>query len=120
GTDGFRRFALERPHLYRLNFEQTLLAPPGVVPPWAASGRRARTSLHRWTARLAAHHSHIDADDTVIQFHALCQGLASTEINGVMGAMGASDLDRHWHESLTAYVTGLVVTARADTTFRRS
>lgn len=109
GIRGFRQFAVDRPHLYRLNFEQTLLAPQGVTPAWATQGRRARLALRHWTARLASAHPQIDPDEVVIEFHALCQGLASTEINGVMRAMGARvDPAHHWDRALRAYVAGLL------------
>lgn len=109
GIRGFRQFAIDRPHLYRLNFEQTLLAPEGVTPPWARQGRRARLALRHWTTRLASAHPQIDPDATVIEFHAICQGLASTEINGVMRAMGARvDPSLHWDRVLRAYLEGVV------------
>lgn len=108
GTEGFRLFAVDRPHLFRLNFEQPLELTRGQPPVWQEDARRARTSLHRWVQRVGDRHPGIDVDATVVQFHAICQGLASSEINGMMRAMGGRDTERQWREALTAYVHGLV------------
>lgn len=114
GIEGFRAFAVERPHLYRLNFEQPLETTRGETPIWSIDAQRARASLRHRVQRVADVHPQVDVDAVVVQFHAVCQGLAGSEINGMMRAMGGKDTMRLWRETLTSYVHGVVgVTASA-------
>ena len=109
GLEAFRAFALDTPHLYRLTFEQVVLAPPGGPPPWTEAGQRAQNALARWVARAldAAPRPSTDLAAATVHVHALSQGLASCEVNGVFRGMGVRDAERQWRESLTALVRGL-------------
>jgi hypothetical protein len=57
----------------------------------------------------------LDSDDdrraagVTAQFHAICQGLASCEINGVWRAMQVKDPERMWQETLAGYVGSLAI-----------
>jgi AcrR family transcriptional regulator len=105
GVDGFRAHALAHPHLFRLAFE------------WPAR-RTDTTDAHRDEAlaafdilvrrveraagrRLAAK----EARALALGFHALCQGLASGELGGLLHA-DLPDARRLWRETLATYVRG--------------
>lgn len=81
GVDGFRPFALGSPHLFRLSFERV---PPSFS--YDADVVTARIgSYHALAARIAgAADAGLLGDRSVeqvaFQFHSLCQGLASTEL----------------------------------------
>jgi AcrR family transcriptional regulator len=116
GITGFRAFATNSPHLYRLTFERVtrdLLADPEV----AATAFATYDALCSFVKRLD------DADGlggqsverTVFQFHSLCQGLATSELQRQRPPIGSSfwpmvddeDVDTGWRTALTAYVRGL-------------
>lgn len=112
GIAGFRRFALSRPELFRLTFERTtpdVIAAPGV--------RKAATKSYRtftsWIRRveIGPRSVHVVA----FQFHALCQGLATSELQAQPAPAGSNlwpmtpglGDDRIWRDALRAYVIGL-------------
>jgi AcrR family transcriptional regulator len=115
GLEGFRRFALERPHLFRLTFER---APAEIseVPSVVEAAMSAYGAL-------ASHIDRIRAIGQVAQstaeiafmFHALCVGLASNELAREPPPLGVAhwrhvpelDLDRVWRAALEALVSGL-------------
>lgn len=107
GLEGFRAFATERPHLYRLTFEHKLGRIEGR-PAWAESGFRSQSALRE---RVRALVPESNVENVTAQFHAICQGLASCEVNGVFQAMGVRDARAQWTDALAAYVQGLTTRA---------
>ena len=103
GLEGFRAFALEHPNLYRLTFEHEVGAAQGT-PAWSGEAGRSLRVLRRRVEPLVGEE---DVGDVTAQVHAICQGLASCEVNGVFRAMRAGEPERHWRAVLEAYVTGI-------------
>ena len=116
GLHGFRRFALERPHLFRLTFERVAATTTGT-PAAATAGRASYEAL---AARIrAAQRAGAISDRPEVEvafvFHVLCQGLASGELSREPPPVGASfwrhaqDIDGEhlWRTGLEALVAGL-------------
>lgn len=114
GIRGFRAFALARPHLFHLTFDQVSAAM--VEHP--ASGPPARSSylaLQRWIKPLRTSRG-LDISDAEIAFafHSLCVGLANSELARRPPPRGAGfwapvrDLDGEhlWRIALGALVRG--------------
>lgn len=116
GVRGFRRFARERPQLFRLTFERVppdIVASPDVGPAAIAS----YDALVRWVRR-AQDAKVIDGrpeGEIAFAFHALCQGLASGELAREPPPVGANfwrharhlDAEHIWRMSLEALVAGM-------------
>lgn len=116
GLRGFRPFAVERPHLFRLTFERV---PAGVVTDRevvraAVDGYRELAA----TIERAQEAGVIDGrpvEDVAVAFHALCQGLAGVELSrepppvgaGFWGPIHGRDAEPLWRGSLEALVAGL-------------
>jgi AcrR family transcriptional regulator len=105
GTDGFRRFAIEHPNLFRLTFERLV----ADFVPGDAERAAARVSIGRLRERVKRCQAAgllADRDPVAVawQFHAFCQGLASIELQGWLppGMDGAA----FWREALAAFVSG--------------
>ena len=116
GVLGFRRFAVERPHLFRLTFERTVpdfTGDPTVYPALRAS----YDALARWIVR--AQEAGVVAERPVPEvafiFHSTCQGLATNELlrrrppEGVGLWANTRDLDAvdMWEAAMHALVRGL-------------
>jgi AcrR family transcriptional regulator len=105
GIDGFRAQALAHPHLFRLAFEW-----PGRRSSTTDADRReaqaAFDTLLVRVKRVSAAASGADARRFAIGFHALCQGLASGELGGIL-ADNDQDPLKIWRDTLAAYARGL-------------
>lgn len=101
---GFRTFAVDHPHLFRLVFVSGLGIPFGAETYTAQSTslRRLgeRVERLRATGVLGGHR----VDDVMVMCDALCTGLANREVCGLIEPAQA---DRVWRDSLTALVAGL-------------
>jgi AcrR family transcriptional regulator len=105
GIDGFRAQALAHPHLFRLAFEW-----PGRRSSTTDADRReaqaAFDALLARVKRVSAAPGGAEARRFAIGFHALCQGLASGELGGILAANDQDPL-RIWRDTLAAYARGL-------------
>jgi AcrR family transcriptional regulator len=112
GIDGFRAQALAHPNLFRLAFEW-----PGRRTQTTKADRGEASAtfdllLHR-VARAAGNATPSgEARRLAIGYHALCQGLASGEISGLV-ATAAPDMRQVWRDALASYVRGFAA-ARSD------
>lgn len=127
GVDGFRRFALERPHLFRLTFERVhpgITSAPEVVPARQASLDALLPHIERLQGSMDRP-SPLATAELAFAFHALCQGLASNELLRLPPPVGAKfwrrlvtgDPEVVWRTALRALVRGLIdqaVPAPAD------
>src|SRR4051812_15061281 len=107
----FRRLAIERPALYSIGVQRDLPA----VPPWQAvcdASDAAFAVLVQRIARLEP--AGLLGDRTVIeatlQFHALCEGLATLERRGTRAPF---DAERIWRAGLAALIAGFPIAAPA-------
>jgi AcrR family transcriptional regulator len=104
GIDGFRAQALAHPHLFRLAFEW-----PGRGTKTTDADRREALATFDMLIRLieraaGGRRDAVDLRRLAVGFHALCQGLASGELAGLVGTY--VDMPKVWHDTLTAYVRG--------------
>ncbi len=116
GPHGFRVFALERPHLFRLAFEQIseeIYSQPEAYPALFASYRSLEARFARaLDAGLLAPRP---MAALVFMYHAFCCGLASNELSSLPPPIGANfwkvvdgiDFQALWQEALAAFVRGL-------------
>lgn len=104
GAVVFRRFTLGHPALFAIGFLHT-----GVLPDVARAFRRAQEDA---LARLAARIGRLAATgglggrpvaDAIVEFHALCEGLAALEIRGMLCT---DDGEGRWRAALGALVAG--------------
>ena len=106
GIDGFRRWALEHPNLFRLVFERIV---PGTHPgpEDQAVARQARDLLFARVRRCreAGLLAGRTVDRVAKQFHGLCEGLASLELR--TGIWEDADPLALWEDSLSALLEGL-------------
>lgn len=107
---GFRPFAIEHPDLFRL-----LFIWPGIDlgPDVGAAGKVAfgRLDARLESARLAGLLPDRPFSELRLEFHALCQGLASLELCGVIAGAPA---DRLWADSIDDLLTGWRARARTS------
>lgn len=103
--DGFRAWALAHPALYRLTFDRMMIG--------AATDRRVRdaaaTALqHLRTFFVRAAHAgalgNRDIDDAITQFHALCEGIVTVELRGMLAPHSAQRLA---HDAFEALLRGM-------------
>lgn len=106
GVQGFRRFALEHPNLFRLAFER-------LVPGLRRSEEDQAVALEALRELVRAVERCIDAGiivdraarDVAVGWHGACQGLASTELQGWLSRDG--DPVGLWEGTLEALLRGL-------------
>ncbi len=107
GADVFRRFVVEHPILFRIGFQRTL-----VTTELAGHFDAARVgALAALTARLERlgqagllrRHS---VNDARAHFHALCQGLADCELQGILAPKQAA---RVWRDALDTLIAGFAI-----------
>lgn len=120
GVNGFRVFAAERPHLFRLTFER-LTADTVQDPDVQGRARAAYRALVRWVARAQASRAIDDRPEAVVafQFHATCVGLATTVMSrrpppdgpGFWPLVEDMSDEQLWHGALAALVRGMAPTA---------
>ena len=115
GVHGFRRFATDKPHLFRLTFEQ-VTADIVRDPEVASSARDSYLALARWITR-ARDAGVIDGRpraEVAFAFHSCCVGLAVTALSrreppegpGFWSTIESSD-EQLWQSALTALVRGM-------------
>jgi len=102
----FRDWALAHPTLFRLVFampDTDLVTDSAVAPAGRAvlGQLRGKVELARATGLLADR----PAGEVAVEWHALCNGLASVELGGAL--MATAKAERIWRESLTAFLHGL-------------
>jgi AcrR family transcriptional regulator len=123
GTDGFRRFARERPHLFRLTFERV----PATLTSVPLVGASSRESYEALAARIERAQQHglvqrLPVIEIAFGFHALCQGLAGGELSrqpppvgaNFWGPAAAIDAEHLWRVALEAFVRGLAPPSDAE------
>ncbi len=116
GPHAFRRFALERPHMFRITFDQIseqIYSQPETYPALFASFRSLELRFAR--ALDAGLLSPRPMVELVFMYHSFCCGLASNELSSKPPPIGANfrklakdiDFARLWSSALMAFVTGL-------------
>lgn len=116
GMEGFRRFALERPHLFRLTFERVhpgITSAPAVVPARQSSLEALLPTAERFLATVPG--SSLDVTAFAFVFHSTCQGLASNELLRRPPPVGAEfwrrmaddDTEGLWRTALGALLRGI-------------
>jgi AcrR family transcriptional regulator len=105
----FRRFATTHPSLFVIGVQREL---PASVP-CEAIQEAANASLLLLKQRIArlADNGGLggrSVDDATLQFHALCEGLATIELRGM-----TDEGERMWREALEALIAGFAVTSPA-------
>ena len=100
----FRRLATERPALYSIGIQRTV----ADLPQWQTvcdAADAAYAVLLQRVARLegAGLLGEQTVDEAALQFHALCEGLATVERRGMRAPF---DADRLWRGGLRALIAG--------------
>jgi AcrR family transcriptional regulator len=103
----FRRFAVEHPALFAIAFHR---ADPAVSPRFRPAASEALAVLHQRfeplaDARLLGGRS---VPEAALQFHSLCEGLASVELRGIPLA---PDPDTFWRSAVQALIAGFADSA---------
>jgi AcrR family transcriptional regulator len=107
GVAAFRRFATERPALFRISIQRAL-PDPALFAGFVQAAREAMAALHARVERLAADGrlGPRSVADAAAEFHSLCEGLAAMELRGVFRA---GEEERIWRDALGALVRGFAV-----------
>jgi AcrR family transcriptional regulator len=100
----FRRFAVEHPALFAIGVQRDVPGVPEWQPvcdaadeAWAQLAPRVERLGDRLGGRTAA--------QAMLQFHALCEGLATIELRGARSPL---DFERLWRDGLSALIRGFV------------
>lgn len=98
----FRRFALDHPALFAIGVQR---ADPTVWPLYRRAQLAAFSALCRRFEPLAAADLLGDrsVNEAVVQFHALCEGMAAVELRGTPLGL---DPERLWREAVQALIAG--------------
>lgn len=121
GIHGFRRFALSRPHLFRLTFERVTAqtaAMPTIAPVAIASYEALVERIER--AQQADLLGGTPNAEVAFAFHALCVGLATGELSRLPPPEGAGfwrpvhgiDGEHLWRTALQALIAGFAQPSR--------
>jgi AcrR family transcriptional regulator len=106
---GFRPFAVAHPDLFRLAFVWSPVQPgPGVMNASAAALTRLTGRIER--AQGAGLLPRGDINQLVLELNAVCQGLASLELCGMLPGR---DAERIWSDSVGDLLAGLRTRAGA-------
>jgi AcrR family transcriptional regulator len=110
GVKGFRRLIVEHPVLFQIGIQGQW--PPEMCEPMALAAEAAWRHLLVRTERLAAADQlgKRTAQQAAVEFHALCEGLATMESHGQLARMIGSEPATVWRSSLRALVAGFAVT----------
>jgi AcrR family transcriptional regulator len=105
GVDGFRHFALAHPNLFHLVFERVVVG--SREPDEAAAAEQAMSRLRQRVERLsdAGLAEGYSVEFVATTFHALCQGLASMELQG--RRWDPRPTETVWTDALTTLIEGL-------------
>ena len=114
----FRRLAIERPALYSLGVQRDL----PDLPEWATvcdAADAAFAVLQQRVARLgdAGLLGGQSVFAATLEFHALCEGLATLELRGTRGV--AFDAEQLWRAGLSSLIAGWAVTPAAGDPSRK-
>lgn len=116
GPHGFRKFALERPHLFRITYDQiseeTYAQPESYPALFASFSALASRITRAQDAGLLAKRPVVEL---VFTYHSLCCGLAANELSMQAPPVGANfwkvaqgvDFAALWELALAALVRGL-------------
>lgn len=106
GVEGFRRWALEHPALFRVGFLLEVSAPQEAPAGLGSSAARALRSLHELIRRVASDGGlgGRTLEEATLQFDSLCEGLVLMELRGVPPSDHEGVL--MWVDALTALVAG--------------
>ena len=106
----FRAFVVEHPSLFSIGVQRRLQSP-GLWAQFHPAATDALDVLHGRVARLDERDllGGRTVNEATLQFHALCEGLASLEIHS---AYPPDQSHRLWTDGLTALVAGFAVPAR--------
>ena len=123
GPRAFRVFALERPHLFRITYDQVneeFYAQPEAYPALFASfsALEARFARALETGQLPKR----PMVELVFMYHSFCCGLAANELSTQAPPVGANfwkvakgvDFEALWESALTAFVRGLSIAPESD------
>jgi AcrR family transcriptional regulator len=121
GVEGFRRFALERPHLFRISFDALtidVIGDPGAYRQLLRSFEALRSRVER-AVQLGAVEPRPTVE-IVFAFHSFCHGLAVNELSRLPPPVGAgfwrfldkTDGEELWQLGIGAFVKGLSPTCR--------
>lgn len=102
---GFRAWTLEHPALYRLTFDR-LMTGADADRRVTDAGRAALEHLRVRVVRAAATGclGGRDIDDVITEFHALCEGIATVELRGMLPPDNA---ERLAHDAFEALLRGM-------------
>ena len=101
----FRRFAVEHPALFAIGVQRNV---PGV-PEWEPVCEAADEAWSQLTPRVERLGDRLGGRtvaDATLQFHALCEGLATVELRGIRAPL---DAERLWRDALRALIRGFAV-----------
>jgi AcrR family transcriptional regulator len=104
----FRRFAIDHPSLFAIGVQRRLPRPGLWAQSSEASRIRALVVLEQRVSRLsqAGLLGGRPVHNAVLQFHALCEGLAAVELRG---ACSPAVVDQMWREGMGALVAGFAI-----------
>ena len=116
GTKGFRPFAIGRPHLFRITFEQAAGDVYGQRQAYPQL-ERAFLALHVLVERALStlEATSVTSTEVAFMFHSFCHGLAANELSREPPPVGtnfwrrAGDMamESVWQNALTSFVRGL-------------
>jgi AcrR family transcriptional regulator len=114
GAVVFRGFTLGHPALFAISLLREGVEPEIAREFWSVQA----SALARLEARIerlagADRLGRRTVPDAVMEFHALCEGLAALELRGIMHG---SDAERRWRDALRALVAGWRATGSAGGT----
>ena len=113
GMHGFRAWTLEHPSLYRLTFDRLMTgtdADRRVTDAGRAALEHLRVRVVR--AAVAGALGGRDVEDVIVMFHALCEGIATVELRGMLSPDNA---ERLAHEAFEVLLRGMASPANATT-----
>jgi AcrR family transcriptional regulator len=101
----FRRWALDHPSLFRISV-QRMLPDPGLASRFGAPAYEAFAALEAKVKRVkdAGLLGNRTVREAAAAYHALCEGLATVELRGVL--LPAGKEERVWRDALSALVDG--------------
>jgi AcrR family transcriptional regulator len=111
----FRKWALEHSALFRVAV-QRLLPDPGLAAQFGGAAAETFGVLEAKVQRVkdAGLLGNRTVRDAAVEYHALCEGLASVELRG--GLIAAGSAERVWRDALSALVAGFATRGPAPAT----
>ena len=111
----FRKWALAHSALFRVAI-QRLLPDPDVAVQFSAAAAETFGILEAKVQRVkdAGLLGNRTVRDAAVQYHALCEGLASVELRGALIASGTAE--RVWRDALSTLVAGFATGGAANAT----